>query len=135
MIIRRNIAASILVVLGIILFAAPLRAASIEVSRESWDTFTFKIANGSITEPYAVFWRWSDGTVSGEQQPSHRFPGAGDYRAQAEVTDVHGQTVKIEHTISISFFHPGNWKAWGVVGLLTAILLSSIFLTLRSRGR
>lgn len=130
----RNIAASVLVVIGTVFFAAPLRAARIEVGRQSWDIFTFKIANGSISEPYIVFWRWSDGTVSGDQQPTHRFPGAGDYRAQAELTDVHGQTVKVEQAVSISFFHPRNWKAWGVVGILSVILLSSILFTLRRRG-
>lgn len=135
MIIRRDIAVSILVVLGFILFAAPLRAASIEVNRQNWDTFTFKIANGNISEPYAVFWRWSDGTVSGEQQPTHRFPGAWDYRVQAEVTEVNGHTVNIEQTVSISFFHPANWRAWGVAGFLTTFMLFSIFFTLRSRGR
>lgn len=106
-------------ILMLLIFAAPLYAAPrIKVERLTWRSFMFSVEDSvNATAPLAVLWRWSDGVISGDRRAVHRFSGPGMYSAVVEITDTNGRTTRLEHPVVISFFSPGNWMAWSVVGL------------------
>lgn len=68
------------------------------------DTVFFPFVFGATGElTYA--WDFGDGSVSFEEQPSHRYPGRGDYQVVLEVTDGSGSAT-VQKTVQISFRPP-----------------------------
>jgi hypothetical protein len=106
--------------------AAPFR---IGVYRAGWNAYEFRVADG-VGAPLAVLWRFGDGIISGDRIAYHAFGGPGDYTVTVEITDTAGAVQQVQTVVSISFFSPGNWQAWGIAFVVAA---AAVFLAIAAR--
>lgn len=130
--------ASIAASAAFLVFALAGHAATvygIATERTAWNEIAFSVYSAPADTPLTALWKFGDGAFEVERTVRHRYPRAGDYPVSLEVTTPDGRTQKFEQIVSISFFQPGNPRAWFVAAFAGIILAGSLYVFIRSRRR
>lgn len=105
-------------------------------NRRTWNSFDFMVYTAGLPlSADSVHWDFGDGTGAAGQRAEHRFARPGSYRVALTAQDQLGNDYRAQQTIVISYFHLGNWRFSGVLGVLLALLILAAAILARQRER
>ncbi len=92
-------------------------------SRKAWREFQFEAIGAN--ESFIYLWDFGDGTIDQSYEPTHKFPGSGNYTIKLSVSDSSGGIGYASEEIRIGFWNIENPK---VIFMLSVLCFFGLFL-------